>query len=98
VKRWSKVVIIKRGHKYAHGLSRNWDTKFCFDWADIPNNLELTPRAISHWKKTKSPLGYANFKTLRQDDVVSILSGAKNSRLTMINVNRQGDIAYYKIK
>jgi hypothetical protein len=95
--RQSKIVIVKKGHKYAYGRARNWQVKYSFHWKDIPDNLSLTKRAITHWKNTKSPLGYTNFKTLTENDIISILSGAKNSHLTMVNINRQGDTAYYKV-
>ena len=92
----SKVVKLKRGHKHA-GNTGDWNVALVFDWRDIPKDLSLTTRALNHWTETHSVLGYANFKTLREVDIISVLSCAKNRRQTILNIERQGRIAYYKV-
>lgn len=93
----SKVVKPKQGHKYG-GKASDWNVVLTFDWRDIPNDLPLTTRAYNRWKnKHRSPFHYVTFKTLRHNDIVSVLSNAKHNRGVMLQIDRQGRTAFYKV-
>jgi hypothetical protein len=65
-------------------------------YKDIPSDIELSSKALTHWKTTKNNVGYAKFDTLSLDDIISIVSAVK--RLDAhLNINRIGDVAFYKI-
>ena len=63
----------------------------------LPNNIPLTPRAINHWRKTKSGMGYTNFTTLYKSDIRSILSACKRGEAVLTR-SRDGMVAFYKLR
>ena len=76
------------------GMRQTYKLAYIFE--NIPNNIPLTKKAISHWKATKSSLGYTNYRTLYKNDVLSIVSATKRGEAIM-NVNRMGQNAVYKL-
>lgn len=64
--------------------------------SDIPAGVPLTSRARSWWESHKSALGYANFRTLRKADILSILSASKRAE-ARLGVNRWGACHGYKL-
>ena len=69
---------------------------FDLDYQVISPGLPLTQRAINTWQEHKSPLGYCGFRGLDIEDIKSILSAVKRQE-ARINVNRWGQVAYYKL-
>ena len=77
------------------GMRQTYKLAYIFE--NIPNNIPLTKKAISHWKTTKSEtFGYASYRTLYKNDVLSIASATKRGEAIM-NVNRMGQNTVYKL-
>ena len=65
------------------------------DYKSLSDNIPVTPKAIEHYKQTKT-LIYATFKDLTEADIASILSAVKRQEAD-VNVNRIGHCAYYRL-
>lgn len=65
-------------------------------YKDIPDDITLTQKALTHWQDTKNNIGYAKFDTLDIKDIHSIVSAVKRQE-AHLTINRVGDVAFYKI-
>jgi hypothetical protein len=68
------------------------------DSRTIPNDLPLTKAAISHYKLTKISFsaGFVDFKTLRKNDILSIISASRRGE-TILVPDRFRRVVAYKI-
>jgi hypothetical protein len=61
---------------------------------DISNTIPLTKRVINNWIKTANNVGFATFKNLDKNDIISIVSGTKR-KICHIDINRWEKCTYY---
>ena len=87
-----KIVIKDR----RFSSSRRTKPKYDIDYGAVSRNIPLTQKALQHYEATKSPLGYASFRNLGLKDIKSILSAVKRQEVR-INIDRWGQVAYYKL-
>ena len=67
------------------------------DYPSIPGDIPVSDKAMSHCDKTKSNIGYADFRGLSKQDIISIFSAVKRQG-AHVNVDRMGNCAYYMLK
>ena len=90
------IKIVVRDRRYRTGEYKAWKVMHEIDGKTIDTSLALTPNAFTHWKRDKSPLGYATMRGLSLADIRSIISAAKRGEAHM-NVERWGRAAFYKL-
>jgi hypothetical protein len=96
------MTFVKPNYRYSR-LSRAHTTKAWIkivelEGKNIPSDIPLTEKSISHWKENKlEVIGYVNFCGLSVTDIISIVSATKRGE-AMISINRFGQVAIYKIK
>ena len=87
--------IVVKDRRY-NSSGRKYTMDIQIDYKSIPEGIPLTDRVISHYKTHKSIMGYATFRGLNRDDIISILSAVKRQQ-ACVNVERYGNTAFYSI-
>jgi len=79
------------------GLQHKTQPKYIIDYTRVSANIPLASTVLKQYKITKSNLGYATFRNLRQSDVESILSAVKRHK-AILGMDRWGRVSSYKLK
>lgn len=88
--------IVVKDKRFGGTLRARYTLDIDIDYKTVPGDLELTRQVIEQYKRTKNNIGYTTFRGLAKEDIITILSAVKRQE-AIVNVNRMGHCAYYKL-
>jgi hypothetical protein len=88
--------IVVHDKRFKHSLQPKYTLDLKLDYKLIPGDLKLADNAINHYIKSHNAIGYAEFDTLAELDIKSVLSAVKRQE-AHLNVDRMGNVAFYHL-